>query len=263
MNTLEKSLASPACPRPDTQPNVHETILRWFPTHSVGRVLDAGAGEGSLSLALARRGYQVVACDWNPARFQPREIPFVQCSLEAALPFGRATFDAVISTEVLEHLENPHHLVKEFARILRPGGTLVVTTPNILNVYSRIHFLLLGTCDFFDTLSGSRETAFHGTKGHINPVGFPELRYALERAGLRVTEVTTNRDVSIAICDGSLKMALASLLLFPVAIAARMVTMIVRRSDRVSLQLLNHPLLYGEDLIVVAQCVEQRVAEDG
>ncbi len=240
-------------PRPDTQWGVHEAVLRWFPSGASARVLDAGAGEGALSLNLSQRGYRVVACDRTPVRFHPRAIPFVQADLHSPLPFASASFDAVVSTEVLEHLENPHHVAREFARVLRSAGTLVITPPNILHVYSRMHFLLLGTCDYFDTLSGSRETAFHGTKGHINPIGFPELRYALEQSGLQIREVTTNRDIRSALPNGTGRMAIARWLLWPTAVVIRTVARLARRTDPIALQLLETSLLFGEDLIVRAQ----------
>lgn len=239
-----------ARPRPDTQPNVHETLLTWFPRGGPYRVLDAGAGEGALSDVLHQRGYQVVACDLHPARFRTSCVPCIQADLSACLPFADRSFDAVVSSEVLEHLENPHHLVRECARVLRPGGVVVLTTPNILNTYSRLHFLLLGVCDFFDTLSGSRETAFHGTKGHINPVGYPELLSVLVRAGFRVTDVATNRDIRVALREtrGWARLTWPALGLIGSAIC--LATRVLRRTDRVAIQLLSPELLYGEDLIV-------------
>jgi SAM-dependent methyltransferase len=240
-------------PRPNAPPGVHETILPWFPMGRSLRVLDAGAGEGALSDALRRRGYRVIATDRDPTGFRPHAIPFVRADLNAPFPFATGSFDAVVSAEVLEHLENPHHLAREFARILRPGGTLVVTTPNILQVYSRIHFLLLGTFDFFDTLSDNRQDAFRGQKGHINPVGFPELRYALERAGFAVREVVTNRDTRGAPRADGFRIALAQFLIRPLALVIRIVTRTVRRSDPVSMRLLSPALLLGEDLILVAE----------
>jgi SAM-dependent methyltransferase len=241
------------CPRSDTLPAVHEVVLRWFPPGAGIRVLHAGAGEGALSQALQSRGYRVIACDGSPARFRAPGIPCVQSDINAPLPLASGFFDAVTSTEALEHLENPHHLSREFARILRPGGTLVLTTPNILQVYSRIHFCLLGTCDFFDNLPGSRETAFHGSKGHINPIGFPELRYAMELAGFEIREVATNRHIGQAIRNGTVRMALARFLIRPLALLIRTATVVARRADPIAMRLLEAPLLFGEDLIVRAE----------
>jgi hypothetical protein len=130
---------------------------------------------------------------------------------------------------------------------------LILTTPNILHVYSRLHFFFLGSCDFFDTLSGTRETAFHGTKGHINPTGFPELRYALEQAGMEVQEVTTNRDIYQALRNGTVRMMLAKNLLWPASLLIRTATWIGRRKDPIAMRLLNPSLLFGEDLIVRAE----------
>lgn len=246
-------MMEPRCLQTKTQLGVHETVLRWFPAGPHTRVLDAGAGEGALSLELLRRGYHVVASDREPAHFLPPAIPFVQANLNATLPFTTEYFDAIVSAEVLEHLENPHQVAREFARLLRPGGTLVITTPNILQVYSRLHFLLLGTCDFFDTLWGSREEIFHGLKGHINPVGFPELRYALERAGFVVREIATNRDVREALREGTWRMALARRVILPAALLVRAATRAARRADPISRQLLTAPLLLGEILAVRAE----------
>jgi SAM-dependent methyltransferase len=243
-------LSTAAIPRPDTHPSVHEAILAWFPPGGAARILDAGAGEGALSDALCRRGYQVVACEISPSRFRAFGVPCIRADLNARLPFADASFDGVVSAEVLEHLENPHRLARECARILRPGGVFVLTTPNILSVYSRLHFLLLGTCDSFDTLSGSRETAFHGTRGHINPVGYPELRYLVTRAGLRITDVTTNRDIRVALRDTTGWARWVRPALAVVASAARLATRLTRRTDHVALQLLSPALLYGENLIV-------------
>jgi SAM-dependent methyltransferase len=245
--------AEPKSPQPNTQPRVHEAILRWFPPGHPARILDAGAGEGALSDALLHRGYRVIASDRDPAGFRPRAIPFVRANLNGTLPFASGSFDGIASVEVLEHLENPHRLAREFARILRPGGTLVITTPNILQVYSRIHYLLLGTFDFFDTLADDREAAFRGQKGHINPVAFPELRYALERAGFGIREVVTNRDIREALHDGTLRMMLVRCLIRPIALLVRAVTRAARRSDPISMRLLEPSLLLGEDLIVVAE----------
>jgi ubiquinone/menaquinone biosynthesis C-methylase UbiE len=56
--------------------------------------------------------------------------PFGVCGDMSKLPFGSGTFDMVISRSVIEHLNNPHLVFREFLRVLRPGGKVVVITPN-------------------------------------------------------------------------------------------------------------------------------------
>jgi len=112
------------------------------------RVLDAGAGRGTLTLALAERGYRVAALDESAAfashlhsrlahAAASRALPPVAGAPwpmptrgdVAALPFAAAAFDGVVCGEVLEHLPDDAAAVAELARVLRPGGILVATVP--------------------------------------------------------------------------------------------------------------------------------------
>ncbi len=101
------------------------------------RVLDLGAGNGALCLRLSSSGYRVVGVEYDKkgveiARSAHPEIPFYNFGVQddpAQLLAHEAAFDAVVSTEVVEHLFSPH-LLPIYARgVLRPGGHLVVTTP--------------------------------------------------------------------------------------------------------------------------------------
>lgn len=103
----------------------------------VSRVLDLGAGNGALCLRLSSFGYRVVGVEYDRkgveiARSAHPEIPFYNFGVQddpAQLLAHEAAFDAVVSTEVVEHLFSPH-LLPIYARgVLRPGGHLVVTTP--------------------------------------------------------------------------------------------------------------------------------------
>ena len=60
-----------------------------------------------------------------------------------------AQFDAATAIEVIEHLENPRHLLRQAKQLLKPGGLLFVTTPNIENVPARIRFLMRGDLRMF------------------------------------------------------------------------------------------------------------------
>jgi 2-polyprenyl-3-methyl-5-hydroxy-6-metoxy-1,4-benzoquinol methylase len=97
------------------------------------RVLDAGCGYGAFSRLATKRGARVVSCDIagnlvSRARSTAGSRGVV--SDACALGFKDASFAAVISSEMVEHVERPVDAVRELARVLEPGGILVITTPN-------------------------------------------------------------------------------------------------------------------------------------
>ncbi|HVA79135.1 MAG TPA: class I SAM-dependent methyltransferase [Candidatus Binataceae bacterium] len=106
---------------------------------SGGRALDISAGDGLSTGMLAKRGWSVVATERRTSR-----PGWVAADLNADLPFRDAEFDLVLMLEVIEHLPDIPHALREVARLLKPGGTAILTTPNRLNVTSRIHYLLTG-----------------------------------------------------------------------------------------------------------------------
>jgi 2-polyprenyl-6-hydroxyphenyl methylase/3-demethylubiquinone-9 3-methyltransferase len=106
-----------------------------------GRVLDVGCSQGLTALLLAREGHEVVGVDLQQESIdfaqgrREQEPPVVRDRLtflvaEARrLPFGDGEFDTVVMGELLEHLIDPAPVLDEAARVLRPEGRLVVTTP--------------------------------------------------------------------------------------------------------------------------------------
>ena len=98
-----------------------------------GRVLDLGCGSGYGAAALAARGARVVALDRVPPDAASRKgaARFVRADLEA-LPLAPHAFELVASFQVIEHLVDPGPYLDAIARCLAPGGTAVLTTPNVL-----------------------------------------------------------------------------------------------------------------------------------
>lgn len=97
------------------------------------RFLDAGCGTGLFSQAATARGAEVTAMDVGPnllARVKAKCRCETAVGDVLALPFADACFDIVLCTEVIEHTPQPGTAIDELARVLRPGGTLVLTTPN-------------------------------------------------------------------------------------------------------------------------------------
>lgn len=95
------------------------------------RALDVGAGSGFLTEELLRRGARVTAVDASPAMVDElrRRFPGLDARVADAerLPFADAGFDAVLANMCLHHVERPAVALGEMARVLRPGGRLVVT----------------------------------------------------------------------------------------------------------------------------------------
>lgn len=109
------------------------------------RVLDLSCGKGATSRMLASLGFQVVATNYGrpPAMDGPiRRVGGVD--LNEPLSFKDATFDGVNLIEVIEHIEHQAQLIREIARVLKEDGVAIISTPNILNVFSRVRFLFTG-----------------------------------------------------------------------------------------------------------------------
>ena len=96
------------------------------------QVLNAGAGQGTFSVRLARRGFDVTSVDESEAAVEVlREHvrgPVLRADV-TALPFERESFDAAVLGEVLEHVPGDEAALQEVARVLRPGGVLAVSVP--------------------------------------------------------------------------------------------------------------------------------------
>jgi 2-polyprenyl-3-methyl-5-hydroxy-6-metoxy-1,4-benzoquinol methylase len=135
-----------ACDGISAEP-IYQTVLRLCRTWQLkGDLLEFGAGTGTLAkqLAVFHIGGTIICADIRPRpESLPAKIGWLEADLNHPLPVPDHSFDGIISTEVIEHLENPRAIFREFYRLLRPGGLLIVTTPNQESVRS-IAGLLLG-----------------------------------------------------------------------------------------------------------------------
>lgn len=91
------------------------------------RALDLGAGDGFWSRQLRARGWTVTATNCRDSRSPAGAL---EVDAEEPLPFPDATFDLVWVIEVIEHVRNVEPLVAELRRVVRPGGRIILTTPN-------------------------------------------------------------------------------------------------------------------------------------
>lgn len=112
-----------------------------------GSILDYGAGIGYFTrrLLALQRFHSVSATDIMSAPpGLSGQVEWIEQDLNAPLPGRDDTFDVVVAPEVIEHLENPRFMIREIFRILRPGGTAIVTTPNNESWRSLIALLVRG-----------------------------------------------------------------------------------------------------------------------
>ncbi|MBI5345126.1 MAG: class I SAM-dependent methyltransferase [Deltaproteobacteria bacterium] len=142
-------------------------------------LLDIGAGRGELLKKLSS-GLDVMpyACDYHVERFE-LSVPIEKVNLNKdTLPYKDCTFDVVTCSEVIEHVENFHSMLREANRVLKKGGLFVVTTPNVLNMKSRLRFFVSGFFNLFGPLPVKNEKLY-STGGHITPVPYFYLAHAL------------------------------------------------------------------------------------
>ena len=153
-------------------------------------VLDAGAGFGRHAFEVARRGARIVALDYAMdevvmtrntfgAMIEGKEIledrfTGVLRGDATKLPFATGSFDRVITSEVLEHIQADVDAVAELVRVLRPGGTFACTVPS----------------EWPETINWKLSDEYHAPKsvgGHVRIYSATELKAKLRTAGLTVT----------------------------------------------------------------------------
>jgi ubiquinone/menaquinone biosynthesis C-methylase UbiE len=108
------------------------------------RLLDVGCGDGGVARLLRTRVAEVIAVDIEPSpewRDEPR-LSFAVADAER-LSFADASFDVLHSKDSLHHMEDPRAALAEYARVLRPGGTLLVIEGNRYNPVFYVHMTRL------------------------------------------------------------------------------------------------------------------------
>jgi 2-polyprenyl-3-methyl-5-hydroxy-6-metoxy-1,4-benzoquinol methylase len=239
----------PAAAAPMAHQAVHDTVVKILSGLPPGELLDVPAGEGALATRLIDYGFKVRCCDLYPEIFRLANVEIKHGDLNSTLPYDDASFDYVTCIEGLEHIENPQQAVREFARVLRPGGHLITSVPNILNVEERMKWLLHGHTSHFkpvtrEYVAGIREQ--WGDKEemalHINAIGYSELRYMLESQGFEILKLYRDKPKSML------------WLYWPIVAFIRLIgrlTPAEQRSQRWTRELASDEVLLGGNTLIV------------
>jgi len=154
------------------------------------RVLDLSCGEAEILNHLKSLGCEVQGTHYRSDdyivedRKELANVPVVSgVDLHKPLPFEDASFQVVILSEVLEHLEWHGTVIREAGRILKPGGHLLFTTPNIFRLHSRLQFFLTGKHKLIRRRLGWDMNYDERYAYHITPVDFPLAHALLHQAG--------------------------------------------------------------------------------
>jgi SAM-dependent methyltransferase len=211
------------------------------------KVLDAPCGAGALAVALTKLGCETWGADIDPAAEAWLGERFRAADLNATLPWPGASFDLVLSAEGIEHLENRFAFLREAHRVLKAGGTLIITTPNIVALRSRVRFFGSG---FFHKDPRPLQESGRRPLHHIGLCTFPQLRYDLHTSGFRLIEVghTHCKIISYAYALYVPGMWLYTLIAFrkekdPVQ---------RKRNREIRSTLFSRSVLFGENLMLVA-----------
>jgi ubiquinone/menaquinone biosynthesis C-methylase UbiE len=186
-----------------------------------GLILDAGCGTGNFSMALAKRGYDVIGIDYTEGMLKRanekkknagiKNIELLRLDLEKKLAFPDNYFEGIISVHALYTMRDPELAIKEYYRILRPNGQFVLSElqhpiaimPVIKEAMNRggwreaidvfYHLFILG---LFNVVLGKRQGS-----GIYHYWSESELKEKLSKVGFRITSIkeayTNNGDLLV------------------------------------------------------------------
>ncbi|MHA1597464.1 MAG: class I SAM-dependent methyltransferase [Alphaproteobacteria bacterium] len=166
-------------------PGLHESVLdhiRSAPPTAGKRVLELGCGSGALTQRLADDGFQVRAVDLSLESFKAEaQAQAMDLNTDFADTLGDGGYDLIVAVELLEHLENPHHFLRQVAKLMSPETRLWLSFPNL--------HLYLSTWKFLaDTSFISWNVQQYWETGHQTVLPGWLFEQHLKKAGLAVED---------------------------------------------------------------------------
>lgn len=177
-------------------------------------ILDFGAGQGALSDRLVDAGFNVTSVDIDEENFKTDKATFVKVnfdsneSIQNFVSLNTNRFDAVIGIEVIEHVEDQWNYVRQLIKVTKPGGLILVTTPNITSWLSRSIFFFTGKFHQFNDADLSY--------GHISPITEWELILNFKYANAQSIKTFSAGTLPTLYLTGFNKFTIFNILLLPI-----------------------------------------------
>ncbi len=172
-------------------PYLHDIVISHLKQQGQGHVLDLPSGPGYLLRDLKNLGFSGIAGEIDESLHCLDGIHYKKVDMVGRFDFPSDHFDYVVSVEGIEHIENHFAFLKEVRRVLKKGGQLILTTPNLLSLGSRWNFFWSG----FHTMASSPIPVNSPNMyfEHINPIPLNQLYFACVKADLKVERLLTFR----------------------------------------------------------------------
>ncbi len=185
----------------DNPQSIKYYVKRYFLAHREfykgKKVVDFPAGNGVTSRILKEIGAEPIPLDLFPEYFRVEGLECQQSNIREGIPLEDHSADALVCQEGIEHFSDQYMALQEFSRVLKMGGTLLLTTPNYSNLRSRLSYLLMESERFnsimppneLDSIWMSQQHLTHEVYfGHIFLIGIQKLRVLAKLSGFRIKE---------------------------------------------------------------------------
>lgn len=195
--------------------NLHDQIAEKIQKNIPlgGQILDLGAGEGALSERLSDLGFHVTAADKDDKNFKCKTAVFSKINFDngdeinAFVLKHEEQFDAVLGVEVIEHVQDQWQYVRQLMKMVKPGGLVLITTPNTTSWFSRWMFFFTGNFHQFADADLSY--------GHINPISAWELDLILKKTSAIDIKIEPAGTLPVIYLGGINRITLLSFLTLP------------------------------------------------
>ena len=230
---------------PKARSVIHKVIINWLSDKPKGKLLDAPAGYGHLSMKLKELGFKVTCGEIEPEIFKLKDIECIFTDLNKSIQAPDESFDYVCCVDGLEHMTDPYRAVEEFSRVLKPGGIGIFSIPNYSNIEKRFQYFLKGSLTKPKTIEDYNKSGKNLFNFHNSPLTITLLDLIFSINNLKTEAILRDKIKS------------KQYFFLPLVLAMKMVASLSseqsRRKNRYDITLKNEVILGGNTLIFIVR----------